>query len=107
MTMAETWTGAGSGPAGSGPAGTAPAGTAPPPTEVPLEHLEAEICTLAGHLDAATCRWLQMVADFERREGWAGWGVMSCAHWLMWRCGLSLVVAREKCRVARALEHLP
>ncbi|MGH9067690.1 MAG: HNH endonuclease, partial [Acidimicrobiales bacterium] len=60
-----------------------------PVADLPLEHLEAEICTLSAHLDAGCARWLQMVADFDRREGWAGWGVMSCAHWLMWRCGLS------------------
>ena len=36
----------------------------------PLEWLEAEITTLAGHIAAATCRWLVLVAEFDRREGW-------------------------------------
>ena len=31
----------------------------------------------------------------------------SCAHWLSWKCGLDLGAAREKVRVARALESLP
>ncbi len=74
---------------------------------MPLERLEAEIASLAGHLDAATCRWLGLVADFDRREGWASWGLVSCAAWLSWKCGLSPVAAREKVRVARALEELP
>jgi hypothetical protein len=31
----------------------------------------------------------------------------SCAHWLNWQCGLALGAAREKLRVAHALEQLP
>ncbi len=31
----------------------------------------------------------------------------TCAHWLNWKCGIGLVAAREKLRVAHALEHLP
>jgi hypothetical protein len=75
--------------------------------EQPLERLEAEICELAGHLAAATCRWLLLVAEFDRREGWTSWGVRSCAHWLSWKCGLGLVAAREHVRVGRALQSLP
>ncbi|MDZ7841647.1 MAG: DUF222 domain-containing protein [Gammaproteobacteria bacterium] len=32
---------------------------------------------------------------------------MSCAHWLSWKCGINLGAAREKVRVAHALENLP
>jgi hypothetical protein len=35
---------------------------------VPLERLEAQICELAGHLAAATCRFLVQVADFDARR---------------------------------------
>src|SRR5258707_1214163 len=31
---------------------------------LPLERLEAEICTLSGHRNAAACRWLLLVAEF-------------------------------------------
>ncbi|HET9769720.1 MAG TPA: DUF222 domain-containing protein [Acidimicrobiia bacterium] len=75
--------------------------------EVPLERLEAEICELAGHLAAGECRWLLMLSEFDRREGWTGWGLHSCAHWLSYRCGLGLQAAREKLRVGRRLEELP
>jgi hypothetical protein len=75
--------------------------------EVPIERLEAEICELAGHIWAATCRWLVLLAEFDRREGWGAWGIKSCAHWLSWRCGVSLPAAREKIRVARRLVKLP
>lgn len=69
--------------------------------------LESDICTLAGHLAAATCRWLLLLAEFDRREAWAGWGTRSCAHWLSWRCGLGFGTAREHLRVGRALVELP
>ncbi|MDN4860098.1 DUF222 domain-containing protein, partial [Klebsiella pneumoniae] len=39
--------------------------------------------------------------------GWAGPGMLSCAHWLSWRTGLSPGAAREQVRVARRLEELP
>lgn len=75
--------------------------------EMPLERLEAEICELAVYLDAACARFLVMVAELDRRRGWADWGMRSCAHWLSWRCGLALPAARERVRVARSLEALP
>jgi hypothetical protein len=49
------------------------------PSPVPLERLEAQICELAGHLAAATCRFLILLADFDARQGWASWEMSSCA----------------------------
>jgi hypothetical protein len=69
--------------------------------------LVAEITTLAGHLNAGNARFLALIAELDRRRGWAEWGVKSCAHWLSWKCGIGLGAAREKVRVARALEALP
>ena len=73
----------------------------------PLEHLEARICELAGHLTAATCRFLELVADFDAREGWTSWEMPSCAAWLSWKCQIAPGTAREHVRVARALPDLP
>jgi hypothetical protein len=73
----------------------------------PLERLEREIGELAAHIHAATCRWLTLVAEFDRREGWAEWGCKSCAHRLSWRCALAPSAAREQVRVARRLSDLP
>ena len=70
------------------------------------DELEAEISELCTHIDAATCRLLRAIAEFDRREAW-GVGFPSTAHWLSWRVGIDLVTAREKVRVARALEGLP
>jgi hypothetical protein len=75
--------------------------------ERPLELLEREITELAAHIHAATCRWLGLVAEFDRREGWATWGCKSCAHWLSYTCALGSGAAREHVRVARRLEELP
>jgi hypothetical protein len=77
------------------------------PGGVPLERLEAQICELAGHLAAATCRFLVLLGDFDARRGWASWEMTSCAQWLSWKCQLSSGTAREHVRVARALRDLP
>lgn len=73
----------------------------------PIEEVATEICTLAGRINAATFRWLTLIAEFDRRTGWSDSATQSCAHWLNWRCGIALGAAREKVRVARALEGLP
>ena len=77
------------------------------PMAMPVEHLEARICALAGHLTAATCQFLQLVADYDERAGWAASEMGSCAAWLAWKCQLAPGTAREQVRVARALRQLP
>jgi hypothetical protein len=74
---------------------------------VPLPELESRITELAGHLNAAEHRFLVLLAEFDRREGWADGATRSCAHWLSWKCGIELGTARERVRVARALAGLP
>ena len=73
----------------------------------PLDELAAAITTGAVRLAAATAAWLRLVAEFDRRGGWHGVGIRSCAHWLAWQCGLGSGAAREHVRVARALTGLP
>ena len=85
--------------------GVGPAADGPEP--VALERLEVQICELAGHLAAATCRFLLLVGEFDARCGWADWGLPSCAAWLAWKCQLAPGSAREHVRVARALRELP
>ena len=69
--------------------------------------LEEELCAESAHLDAACCRMVLMVAEVDRRELWGPMGLRSCAHWLNWRCGVSLGAAREQVRVGKALAGLP
>src|ERR1700759_1040371 len=66
----------------------------PPRDERPVESLEQEICELAAHIAVATCRWLELVAEFDDRGGGAEGGVNSCAHWLSWRGSLGVVSPR-------------
>jgi len=75
--------------------------------EVPLEVLEREIEGLAANLAAATAQWILWIGEYDRREGYTTWGLISTAHWLNLRCGMSLTAGRERVRVARALEELP
>ena len=72
-----------------------------------IDDLATEICTLAGHINAANHRFLTLIAEFDRRTGWSDGGTQSCAHWLNWKCGIALGAAREKVRVAHALQGLP
>ncbi|MEX2498897.1 MAG: DUF222 domain-containing protein [Wenzhouxiangellaceae bacterium] len=72
-----------------------------------LGEIENEITELATHIHAATFRLLELIREFDQRDGWVGPGLKSCAHWLNWKCGIGLGAAREKVRVAHALEDLP
>lgn len=69
--------------------------------------LEQRIGELAGQIAAATCRWLLLVAEFDRRNEHERQGFAYCAHWLAWRCSVSRRTAFEYVRVARALWDLP
>ena len=69
-----------------------------------LDQLGDENAELSAHLDAATARLLDLIRDFDKRNGW-NTGFASCAAWLSWRVGLDMGAARERVRVARALEE--
>src|SRR5947199_5851064 len=71
-----------------------------------LDRLGDEIAELSAHLDAATARLLDLIREFDARDGW-NTGFRSCAAWLSWRVGLDPGAARERVRVARALGSLP
>ena len=115
-------------PPGADPAALSPAITTEPPSsrkarfahpdpevrlaerdreERELNALEGRITELWGHINAATSHFLELVAEFDRRQGWAQHGMASCAQWLGWQCGIGRVAATEKVRTARALESLP
>jgi hypothetical protein len=70
-------------PPGTGLGGPVASSLEPSPARpagpVPLERLEAQLCEVAGHLAAATCRFLVLLAEFDQRRGWAGWEMGSCA----------------------------
>jgi predicted restriction endonuclease len=72
-----------------------------------FEKLEAQITELWGHLNAATYRFLTLLAEFDRNKAYERHGLVSSAQWLNWQCGIGTVAAREKVRTARSLERLP
>jgi len=71
-----------------------------------VDQLGNEIAELSAHLEAATARLLDLIREFDVREGW-NHGFRSCAHWLAWRASMDLGAARERVRVARSLPSLP
>src|SRR5436853_4481529 len=71
-----------------------------------LEQLGDEIAELSTHLDAGTAHLLDLIREFDSRAGW-NTGFRSCAAWLSWRVGIDIGAARERVRVAHALETLP
>src|SRR5699024_4746129 len=82
-----------------------------PTAEMPerdVAELATELTGLAGRIAAQTCQFLVLLGEFDAREGWGQYaGILSCAHWLSWQCGMSNSTAREHVRVARALRDLP
>lgn len=75
--------------------------------DAPLELIEREIESLAAQVNAGHARWLELVREFDRREGWANTGCRSTSEWIALRCALNPRSAREHVRVARALGELP
>ena len=74
---------------------------------IELTRMADGITELVAHLDAGTFQLLELICEFDKNEGWDGPGIRSCAHWLNWKCGMSMGPARERVRVARALPDLP
>ena len=60
-----------------------------PLADRPLELIEREIESLAAQITAGSARWLELVAEFDRREGWGGTGCRSTCEWVAWRCALT------------------
>ena len=71
------------------------------------EALADEITELCCYLYAAEYQLLVKIREFDENGYWGGPGLMSCAHWLNFKCGMGMNAARERVRVARALDELP
>ena len=83
----------------------AAAALAEPAGPANLNRLGDRIAELSSRIDAAIYELLCYLHQFNQQYGWEGF--RSCAHWLNWRTGLDLGAAREKLRVAAALDALP
>lgn len=72
-----------------------------------LDELGDRIAELAARINVARHEMLNLVAEFDRLDGWAEAGFSSCVDWLAWRTGVTPVTARQQIRVAHALTDLP
>ena len=71
------------------------------------ETLGNEITELCSYLYAGEYQLLKKIREFDENGYWGGPGLVSCAHWLNFKCGIGMNAARERVRVARALAVLP
>lgn len=71
------------------------------------DELIEEVVSWAARVAAGEARLLALIGELDERGAWGGHGILSCAHWLTWRCGMGRSAARERVRVARALRELP
>jgi hypothetical protein len=67
------------------------------------ERAEDELCTLTAHLNAATARWLELAREIAESGAIAD----EPAAYLAFRFGITTREARERLRVAEALQELP
>ncbi|MEP9417665.1 hypothetical protein ABLE92_25430, partial [Gordonia sp. VNQ95] len=61
-----------------------------PPAELSSVQIEERLLGHAGQIAALTARFLELLAEFEDRHTWVGDGILSLAHWLSLRAGLSM-----------------
>src|SRR5437899_12757575 len=69
--------------------------------------LAFELVDLNTRLTVLTARWLGLLAEFDRREGWRNEGQLSCVGWLVWKCGMGRKTAYDRVRVAHELKRRP
>ncbi|HEX6714568.1 MAG TPA: DUF222 domain-containing protein [Thermoleophilaceae bacterium] len=75
------------------------------PNERRRREVGDQIAELAAHISAATARWLRLLVELDEL-GWDD-GYKTLAHWLSWRCGMTVATARDHVRVAQRLRTRP
>lgn len=71
------------------------------------EQLVRDLAVGAAELAAATCRWLELLAELVVRRVWAEQGARTPTQWLSWKLGTAPSTGREHVRVALRLRELP
>ena len=72
-----------------------------------VRRIEAEVAEVAGVLNAAHGRLVELTAELIETDAWRGHGIASVEHWLVWHAGLSPHRARLIAQVARRRAELP
>ena len=71
------------------------------------QSIRTEILQLCAELHRTEFRLIELIEQLDVPGAWRHDDMPSCAHWLNARCGIDLVTAREKVRIAHALPKLP
>lgn len=61
------------------------------------------LITHRWEMDRGESSWLQALAGFDRDQGWAVDGQLTCVDWLIWRTDMARATAFEKLRIAHQL----
>ena len=72
-----------------------------------LHEIGRQIVLLEHQTRSRIAVWLDLIAEFDRREGWRATRFSSTARWLGHACGIDPRTAREHVRVARRLAQWP
>ncbi len=72
-----------------------------------LDDLEFDLISRAQRMNMFEFEFLELVLEFDIRQGWKAYHFNNCAEWLNMHCGIQVSTGREKVRVARALFDLP
>jgi hypothetical protein len=76
-------------------------------TAVPDGVLEDDLVEITAAIEGLEAQFLRRVAEADRRGCGRRDGILSTTALLVHRCGMAASTAREKVRVARALESMP
>jgi len=71
-----------------------------------FDALAEEIIAICADMHGGECRLIDRIRRIDALKLWRG-EITDCAHWLNVHCGMDLVTAREKVRIARSLDDLP
>ena len=72
-----------------------------------LERLEDRLADLCGHRNVLDAQLVRLVAEALDTGAWQMAGIVSPAHWLSWKAGLSASHARQFVALARRRAELP
>src|SRR5881394_2040256 len=75
--------------------------------DLSIRELGGFLVTNRAAIDAAEARWLEALAAFDRRCGFAVDGHRDCVSWLTHKCGMARSTAKDRLRVAHELQRRP
>ncbi|HQV56780.1 MAG TPA: HNH endonuclease signature motif containing protein [Ilumatobacteraceae bacterium] len=71
------------------------------------KELSERVAEIVGRLNLAYAELVQVIAEADATEAWAGPGLRSLEHWLAWQAGVSNATAKQLHQVSDALTTHP